>query len=208
MDYDYILLYHLDALVLSDQLLEWCRADWDYIGAPWLNCDDSPGVKVSRVGNSGFCLMKIESFLKVMRSRKYSVDPGEYWQKFWAGKPKHIQYVNLPKKYLKHLRILNGVRREMALWPYRDPGFLGRLTGGRLCASPGSQPINNSDLFWSDRASNYYPEFKVAPVKTGLSFAFEVAPRLCFKMNNHQLPFGCHAWPKYDRGFWEPYLLT
>jgi hypothetical protein len=26
-------------------------------------------------------------------------------------------------------------------------------------------------------------------------------------MNNHRLPFGCHAWPRYDRMFWEPYLV-
>jgi hypothetical protein len=34
-----------------------------------------------------------------------------------------------------------------------------------------------------------------------------VAPRLCFELNGRKLPFGCHAWQRYDRGFWEPYLL-
>ena len=79
----------------------------------------------------------------------------------------------------------NGVRREMAWWTNRDDG--------------GSQ---NADHFWSDAAINYLPEFKIASVETGLRFAFEVAPRLCFRLNNNQLPFGCHAWARYDRAFW------
>ena len=65
----------------------------------------------------------------------------------------------------------------------------------------------HDDHFWSDEAVKYYPEFKVASVELGLRFAFEVAPRACFEQNNYTLPFGCHAWPRYDRDFWEPYLL-
>jgi hypothetical protein len=64
-----------------------------------------------------------------------------------------------------------------------------------------------ADIFWSDEAVHYYPEFKIADVATGLRFAFEVSPRVCLERNHHQLPFGCHAWARYDRAFWEPYLL-
>ena len=35
----------------------------------------------------------------------------------------------------------------------------------------------------------------------------EVSPRLCFERNHRQLPFGCHAWARYDGAFWEPHLL-
>src|SRR5215510_1480529 len=79
-EYKYILLYHLDALVFSDQLMQWCATDLDYIGAPWLNCRDTPYVKVSKVGNGGFSLRKIESFLRVINSRTYAVQPTEYWK--------------------------------------------------------------------------------------------------------------------------------
>ncbi len=65
----------------------------------------------------------------------------------------------------------------------------------------------NEDYFWADEAVRYCPEFKVASLDVGLRFAFEVAPRRCFELNNGTLPFGCHAWPRYDRAFWEPYLL-
>jgi hypothetical protein len=65
----------------------------------------------------------------------------------------------------------------------------------------------NCDYFWSDEAVKYWPDFKIASVETGLKFAFEVAPRWCFERNGGRLPFGCHAWPRYDRAFWEPHLL-
>jgi Protein of unknown function (DUF5672) len=187
-EYKYILLYHLDALVFSDQLMEWCDRDLDYIGAPFLKCPDSPWVEVPRVGNGGFSLRKIESFLRVINSPRYSVDPAKYWEDFCASKAKYIQYLNLPKKYLKRLHMFNSARWVMSKWHLEEQ-----------C---------HDDLFWSNQAVKYYPEFKVASVELGLRFAFEVAPRVCFEHNNYTLPFGCHAWPRYDRDFWEPYLLT
>lgn len=187
--YKYILIYQLDALVFSDELLEWCGMELDYIGAPWLKCEDTPHVTLPRVGNGGFSLRKVESFLSVVYSKRLWVEPVNYWQQVTASKPKYVRYLNLPKKYLKHLPVFNGARREMARWHLRRDGR------------------KNEDYFWSDEAIRYYPEFKVASFETGLRFAFEVAPRLCFELNNNRLPFGCHAWHRYDRDFWKPYLL-
>jgi hypothetical protein len=185
-DYKYILMYHLDSLALSDQLEQWCQTGLDYIGPPWINCPDSPWVKRERVGNSGFALIKVQSFLKVLYSPKPSVDPDQYWHEQYGSKPKYIQYLNLPKRFLKRLPIFNSSRFHMFRW---------------------LRSRSEADIFWSDEAIHYYPEFKIADVATGLRFAFEVSPRLCFERNQRQLPFGCHAWTRYDRAFWEPYLL-
>jgi hypothetical protein len=185
-DYKYILMYHLDSLVLSDQLEQWCQTGLDYIGPPWINCPDSPWVKRERVGNSGFALMKVQSFLKVLYSPRPTIDPDEYWQEYYASKPKYIQYLNLPKRFLKRLPIFNSSQFHMFRWLQRR---------------------SEADIFWSDEAVHYYPDFKIADVATGLRFAFEVSPRVCLERNQHQLPFGCHAWARYDRAFWEPYLL-
>ena len=84
-DYQYILIYHLDALVFSDQLLQWCEMGLDYIGPPWIHCADSPWVKESRVGNGGLSLRRIDSFLKVFRSDVRWIEPEEYWQERFAG---------------------------------------------------------------------------------------------------------------------------
>lgn len=188
-NYDYLLIYHLDALVFSDRLLEWCAADWDYIGAPWLQSPDSPWVGTSRVGNGGLSLRKVESFLRVLSSDKYWIDPEHYWQRISSGQPWYTGGVRRLKKWFKHIHRFNGVRREVELWPLCQDG------------------TKNEDHFWSDRAIHYDPQFKVAPFEVGLGFAFEVAPRYCFQLNKQSLPFGCHAWPRYDRSFWEPYLL-
>ena len=48
-DYEYIFVYHLDALVFSSDLESWCEAGWDYIGAPWLPSPDTPWVKAPAV---------------------------------------------------------------------------------------------------------------------------------------------------------------
>lgn len=188
-DYKYILLCHLDALVLSDQLEEWCNLDLDYIAAPWIKCDDSPYVERERVGNGGFSLRKVESFLRVIYSDQYWVEPDAYWRSVCAQNPGLSRYLFLLKRYLKSFRVFNGARREMASWYLRADGR------------------QNEDFFWADEAVRYYPPFRVASVEVGLRFAFEVAPRRCFELNHGNLPFGCHAWPRYDRAFWEPYLL-
>jgi len=60
----------------------------------------------------------------------------------------------------------------------------------------------NQDIFWAVAAPNFCPRFKIPSVEKALEFAFEVDPRECFLRNGSRLPFGCHAWMKYDTDFW------
>jgi hypothetical protein len=39
-----------------------------------------------------------------------------------------------------------------------------------------------------------------------LPFAFEQHPALCYELTHRQLPLGCHAWERYDVGFWRPFF--
>lgn len=64
----------------------------------------------------------------------------------------------------------------------------------------------NEDGFWSFEAPKYIKNYKLPEFRTALSFAFEKYPKLCFRINNNKLPFGCHAWAKYDQNFWLPFL--
>lgn len=74
-EYKHILICQTDAIVISDQLLKWCAMDYDYIGAPWLDCAKSKHAGLSGVvGNGGFSLRKIESFLKVLEIYNTSTD--------------------------------------------------------------------------------------------------------------------------------------
>jgi len=187
LDYKYILMYHLDALVFSDQLLEWCNADFDLIAPPWVAHENAPykidGLFAGRVGNGGFALYKVASFLKVLNSSRYAIDPEFYEKEASKVERGPKRWVLKAKSWLKRSKRFNDVKWE---------------TG---------RGVKISDLFWATRAQHYYPEFKIAPVDVALRFGFECVPRHCFELTNHTLPFGCHAWQRYDREFWEPFLL-
>lgn len=64
----------------------------------------------------------------------------------------------------------------------------------------------NEDGFFSVYASNIDESFKVAPPQVALKFSFECMPEKLYEMNNKKLPFGCHAWEKYDPYFWDQFM--
>lgn len=137
IDYEYILIYQLDAFVFSNQLHRFCQYEYDYIGAPWLYgmfYYKNPENCVKYVGNGGLSLRKVDSFL----------------------------------------HILEGYTEE---------------TIG-----------DNEDLFFSFATER---GLKVAPKEIALQFAFESEVEKCYKLNHRQLPFGCHAWEKYNLQFWK-----
>lgn len=62
---------------------------------------------------------------------------------------------------------------------------------------------DNEDKFFAFSSG---PLFKVAPVPVALRFAFERQVKKCFEQNNCELPFGCHAWERYDYKFWKQHI--
>lgn len=191
MEFEYVLMYHLDALVLSDRLLEWCDRGFDFIGAPYIHCAESTWVVNDRVGNGGFALYRTTSILKVLWSR-YAKEPSVFYaDHFWP-------LIECQRK------LLRPIRAAVPRW------LRGRLTDPlrkqvqKLDYIEASEFTN--DVFWSDEAKRYLPEFKVAPLEEGLQFAFEASPRKCLERNSGNMPFGGHAWGRYDRVFWEEHL--
>ena len=83
LDVEYVLIHQLDAFVFRDELGEWCSRGYDYIGAPWLppvrlvdrmgELLKSPAKrkrharKYCAVGNGGFSLRKVRSFLNITK---------------------------------------------------------------------------------------------------------------------------------------------
>ena len=61
----------------------------------------------------------------------------------------------------------------------------------------------NEDAFFSACDAE---DCRVAPVNVALEFAFERQIRGCFKQNHNRLPFGCHAWERYDLEFLYKYI--
>lgn len=60
----------------------------------------------------------------------------------------------------------------------------------------------NEDFFFSGVRGS----FKAAPLSIACEFSFETHVRKCFELNDRKLPFGCHAWERYDYSFWKPYI--
>lgn len=97
-EYDYILIYQLDAFVFRDELIEWCNRGYDYVGAPWvvkpkynrfyyklffffkanfyklMNKPFKEYVIGGRVGNGGFSLRKVSSFLGVTTEKQNLIE--------------------------------------------------------------------------------------------------------------------------------------
>ena len=71
-EYEYMLLYQTDAFAFTDQLLEFCAAGYDYIGAPWPRIWTRENGIPSHfcVGNGGFSLRKIQSCLRLLKHKE------------------------------------------------------------------------------------------------------------------------------------------
>ena len=187
-EYEYMLLYHLDALVFRDELLEWCSRDFDFIGAPWFQIV-APGKfseELSANGaQGGFSLRRVRAFLEIVRSRRPSVAPAEYWRRITSGQSLIGKAALIPRWAVKQIPMLNSPQWEQRRY-WHD------------C----------EDLFLVERGRDYYPAFRVATAEEALPFAFDVNPEICFELNGRRMPFGAHGWLKpHRRAFWEPYLI-
>ena len=195
-DYEYILIYQLDCLVFSSNLEEWCRKGWDYVGAPWFKDEHDPTQGFLSVGNGGLSLRRVESALRVLNSKQLIEDPKELGRK--TGRRSRFLYEGLESA--PGLKRMVGVAKTL-LHRY------GYHNNVRWRVRELAESKHHEDYFWAFEAAKMVTNFRIPEPREALDFSFEVAPRYCFNVNGGRLPFGCHAWSKHDREFWEPYLL-
>lgn len=63
------------------------------------------------------------------------------------------------------------------------------------------------DVFWSLKAIEFDPNFKIPDYKEAVYFAMDRKPNLAMKLTNNELPFGCHAINKPKViDFWKPII--
>lgn len=187
--YEYILLVQLDALVLSSNLKSILNDEWDYIGAPWFTDRTVPAKGFMCAGNGGFSLRHVPAFTKVLTEGEFKAN--HILDIIFERPGYRFQDLNTIQFGLKQLKKLDFLRNALQ-------------KGNRFI-----QDYHwNEDNFWACRASFFLSEFRVASVEASLRFSFEMHPRYCLQQNQNRLPFGCHAWFKYDREFWEPFLIS
>jgi hypothetical protein len=188
-DYEYILIYQLDSLVFSNDLIAWCKKGFDYIGAPIL-LKNPDAKKPFYIGNGGFCLRKVSSCKKIIQT----------YNNFWYTLKRTVKNFFFISSRFKKAFLVSHSPSKMLSFLLQAPRFVREDYWEH-------EPLHLDDLFWSLEAKCYYPDFKIADEKNAISFSFDEAPRMFFALNDNKLPFGCHAWQRYDREFWKPYLL-
>ncbi len=183
-DYEFVLIHQLDAIIFSSGIEPFLEMGVDYLGAPWVEHDTAGGPRLVGVGNGGLSLRRVSAFRRLLASRVRTMTPREYYRfRGYSGRP-------------AGRRLLGACRSVTRLLPFRN-SLRHELSGG----------IDNEDWFIAAEAARYSPGFVLASIPQALEFAFEEDPGFCLEQAGGRLPFGAHAWARYDRAFWEPSLL-
>lgn len=181
--FSHVLICQTDAWVFGNQLEYWMSQPYDYFGSPIITAKIPGGVDfMPQGGNGGFSLRRVKSHIRVLKKLKIMESPGAvvtYYRRFHSGP---------------------------ALW-FRFPFILFRMLGYRNNSKYYTRHFGaNEDMFWSKKAMLIDTSFKPAPVEMEIAFAFEKEPSALYALNQNRLPFGCHAWEKYEPEFWREHI--
>jgi hypothetical protein len=184
-DSEFILIYQLDAFAFRDELDFWTAQNVDYVGGPWFEGFSGSGASsatLPRGGGGGFSLRRVRSFRRVLNTWRVMKGPGSLLREYVAAGTS-VRGDTILKVLLKSL----GYKNNSRFWVRRSTHI-------------------NEDLFWTNFAPLIRPDFRVADGRLALRFSFECQPQRQYEMNDRHLPFGCHAWARYDRDFWRPFF--
>ncbi len=181
LNYDYILIYQLDAFVFENNLAFWCEQGYDYVGSPVFDLQRGASIpRHTNFLNGGLSIRKTTVFYRLARTKLHlSRSLYSVWSKF---------------------DILNRRPTAFNLFPmfclFLAITFLKKIFGLQL----------NEDYEWSIMIKKYG---KIAPFEEALKFSFDSCPEYAFKLTDGRLPFGCHGWTAYyNRMFWKEFIDT
>jgi len=103
-DFEYILIYQLDAWVFNDELGFWVSQNYDYIGAPWIG-EEHGNIK-NRVGNGGFSLRRVNAFLKIFKSLRFRYYRINHFSKIFNDR---IDYLIRTNTFLYILKVIKAL---------------------------------------------------------------------------------------------------
>jgi hypothetical protein len=175
-EYEYILVAQPDVFVFGTDLQRWCNAGYDYVGAPWWEGWDDPDLEAQfvGVGNGGLSLRNVESALQVLHTFKYITPPRTLLQR--------VVKSGFSLGSIYHL-IMNSTLSNNTFYILNDYD-------------------KNEDVFWGIEVNKLFEDYEVPSPKEAIEFSFEVNPKKSYRMNERNLPFGCHGWEKYEFQFW------
>lgn len=174
--YEYMLVVQTDALVFTDQLEVWCDRNYSYIGAPWLKGFTRPTLPFSLLGVGNGGFS-----LRKVHDFVLTLSSPEY-----TPPVRGEVFLRFSEKFIFFRFLIHCLKFS--------------------CNYPFFRLNINEDIFWGVIVPGRCSFFSVPSPEDAVPFAFEVAPEYLFELNDYQLPFGCHAWERYDLEFWRDTL--
>jgi hypothetical protein len=183
--YEYMLTYELDAYIFNNNLEKAGAFKFDYIGAPFFEgyWAAKPGAAFMAGGNSGFSVRNIQSCIKALVSLKK-------YRTHWL-------------LYKTTLGRSSRLRNKLNEW---TKGKYEVFITGRFAFNFANFHLNE-DVIWSEVIPQLVPSFSIADPMSALRFSFEYNLDDSLRLNNGELPLGCHAWAKH-LNFWSRYIDT
>lgn len=190
-NYDFMLIYQTDCFVFRDELLDWVKKDYDYIGGVWFEGfvgDPYLGAKFWRAGNGGLSLRNIKTMIQLLSSKKPL---------------KSFQQLIVEKRNLFKIDAFNGIK-EFLFLPLNLIGYKNN------CQNYSKEFRHNEDVFFV-HLHTVYKVLKIPKVEDALLFSWDRCPDFLFD-NLDELPFACHAWYREDdyyernKKFWSKHI--
>ncbi len=176
-DVEYILIHQLDAFVFRDELANWCRAGYDYVGAPWLRDRDFSNWREEAWFNA-----KKRIAILFNLKKEDGITPREITGLNGVGNGGFtLRRVAALHRWLRFFRHKLETYEQIHAHQY------------------------NEDVFWGVEVNRYLPLLRIPDFRTALRFSVEFYPdRAIAVYTNGQLPFGCHAWDIHGTDYWRP----
>lgn len=194
-NYEYMLICQPDAWVFRDELEYWCSRGYDFIGAPvFFPYNKRHFTRIFYgVGNGGFCLRRIEHCLKIVRSDRNCIflRPSILAKIYWNAILYNEEY---------------GRSRLSRLWlPFLA---IAKMLGFRNSIAQFKKKGCEEDMLFSVWAKHAWGHnCRVPDELEAARFSMEVNPEYLYNKVGKQLPFGCHAFEKWEyESFWKKHI--
>lgn len=157
LEYEYILVYQLDAFVFRDELKKFCELGYDYIGAPWLFGAEyfkEKGNCRGHVGNGGFSLRNVEASIRVIIKNpvgKRDMPEDVYWSSHDSG-----EFCVAPKEVALRFSIEEPAEKMFCLNKRRLP--FGCHAWNRISFSFWRPIIEKHGYKFLDEGSDFYKQ--------------------------------------------------
>ena len=138
----------------------------------------------------------------------------------WIATPEDSIWLKYFNKIARKFRSEKKNEREQIFYKVGNGGFSLRKTASHYLIAKRNESfifdfLNAKekkiyaieDVFWSIKAPELSADFRIPDYKEALNFAIDRKPEIALRLNNNQLPFGCHGINKPKViDFWKPIL--